>query len=333
MQKMDALVRRPTGYLDERRELDGYAAERRRTRAGAKARSTRESYQRKWKAFVRWCRSHHVCAYPASPLVVETYAIHIAANSPAVSTVKQAMSAIAHYHLRRSFPIPLADGKLKLSLQCIYRDLARPALKADPLMPEDARILMGHLKPGLIGARDAALICFGLASGMRADELSRLQVSWLRPQADAYVLHIPKSKADQYGRGRKNRICLGEHESTCPVRRLRTWLRDGDVKSGPVFRCCTKYGTVLTKPLSVRRIDEIVREHACRASAGHGSRLSGQRYSSHSLRRGCCTALDRVGKTLQEIQAHVGHRDIDSTAAYVHEREVETSTVTQGMGL
>ncbi|WP_066650431.1 tyrosine-type recombinase/integrase [Sphingomonas sp. CCH10-B3] len=83
------------------------------------------------------------------------------------------------------------------------------------------------------GLRDAALLSLGYDTGLRVAELVRVTVEHIKQAEDgsgAGTLFIPTSKTDQTGQGAHAWI------SAESMRRIATWLKVADIRSGAVFR-------------------------------------------------------------------------------------------------
>jgi integrase len=313
------------------------AEEKRRDYAQrSKADGTWRVYDGHWKRFVGWCTAGGVDAGPpAHPGAVADYIIHMGEQRLSAATMRVAVAAIGHRHRLAGAVTPLDHPQVREVLSGAIRIAAREQTgrgPAEPLLPDDLRKLITRLKPGLVGQRDLALLTFGLAGGFRREELCRLTFDNLRFEGNSIMVHLPWSKADQAGEGHTRRICRGEHIELCPVRNLELWLAASGLNEGWLFRPVFR-GHPSKRPLSPRRVDQIVREYTRLVLAGDPHALSGRKYSAHSLRSGLCTAAALAGKPEHEIREHVGHKSAATTARYIRGAKLRQSTVTQGIGL
>lgn len=296
----------------------------------SKAAGTWETYEKAWKRFETRVGT---AALPAAPETVADYAIEMADAGLSPAYIAVALAAIGNRHRLANLPAPTEHPQLREILKGIAR-AAEVAKEAEPLMPEQLRKLVTLLRPGVIGARDLALLTIGLAGGFRRSELSAMQVDWVRYDGEGYLIRLPRSKSDQEGEGHERRICPGDHFETCPVAALRAWLAAVGSKSGPVFRPFSPRHTAIARRLSERRIDEIVRGYVRLGREKFGDALfPGTRYSAHSLRAGCVTACAVHGKPEWQIREHVGHKSARTTARYIRAAKTRVSTVTKGIGL
>jgi hypothetical protein len=90
--------------------------------------------------------------------------------------------------------------------------------------------------PGLLGARDRALLLLGFAGAFRRAELTALDHEDLEFTAEGLVVVRRRFKADQEAQGRKIGIPYGSNPQTCPVRAVQAWLAASAITTGPIFR-------------------------------------------------------------------------------------------------
>lgn len=307
------------------------AEARREYAESAKAEGTWRVYQGHWERFEAFARAAGSSAGPpANPDVVADWIIELERQGKSANTLGVAVAAVVHRHKLAAEPSPLLHPQLAEVLAGARRRAGRRGSTrgpAAPLLPENLRSMVARLKGGLTGQRDLALLSFGLAGGFRREELGRIAVEDLRLEAHAVTVRLRWSKRDQEGKGHERRICEGDHLELCPVSNLKTWLGAAGITSGFLFRGVTRGGKVIDRPLSGRRIDQIIREYTRLAFP------NGQRFSAHSLRSGLCTAAALAGKSESEIREHVGHGSAATTARYIRRAGIIVSTTTKGIGL
>lgn len=301
-----------------------------------KSEGTWRVYNSAWERFEEWCElEESEPGPPTSPEVIADYAIVLCDAGKSQSTIRVALSAIAHKNRLAGVSSPLLHPQLAEVVAGIYRRCAKEQRgrgPSEPLLPEDMRKFVTRLKQGLIGTRDLALLTFGLAGGFRRSELVRLRIEDLSFEPQAVRVHLPWSKSDQEGDGHDRRICYGENSELCPVRNLQLWISASGIRSGPIFRTIINK-RVQDRGLSARRIDQIIREYARAVLQINPNALPGTKYSAHSLRSGLCTAAAIAGKPEWEIRDHVGHKSSASTGRYIRAAKRRQSTLTKGIGL
>jgi hypothetical protein len=106
---------------------------------------------------------------------------------------------------------------------------------------------------------------------------------------------LRRSKTDQNGAGRKIGIPYGANPETCPVRVLQSWIEQGSITSGPVFRSITRHGHLRQGRLSGIDVARVVKKLAHRAG------LDPAKYAGHSLRAGHATSAAIAGASERSI--------------------------------
>lgn len=142
--------------------------------------------------------------------------------------------------------------------------------------------------------RDQAIFEVALNRGLRASEVGKLMVG-----------HLHMEKRRLFVERLKNGNS-GEYPLTDPeVKALRAWLRKRGNHKGPLFPSRFK------KPISRSQLDRLMKRYG--AAAG----IPADKRHFHCLRHTCGTQLrSGAGADLKEIQDHLGHVSISSTAIY-----------------
>ncbi len=167
--------------------------------------------------------------------------------------------------------------------------------------------------PGLIGARDRALILLGFAGAFRRSELVGLDVEDCAFGKDGLTVTLRRSKTDQDGAGRKIGIPYGSNPETCPVRTVQAWLEEAGSDAGPLFRSINRHGQVRTGRLSGIDVARIVKKLAVRAG------LDPAKYAGHSLRAGHATSAAIAGASERSIMRQTGHRSVQMVRRYIRD--------------
>ena len=132
------------------------------------------------------------------------------------------------------------------------------------------------------------------------------------------VIHIPRSKGDQEGKGadvtlpRMRGTEPGVASETCPVRALERWLTRARIRRGPVFRAVTAHATIEGRltPDGVRKI--LLRRAAQAKLTVHPS----ERLSPHGLRAGLITEAYLAGAPDEQVMQHTRHADLSTMRGY-----------------
>lgn len=153
------------------------------------------------------------------------------------------------------------------------------------------------------GVRDRALIITLLNCVLRRSEAAAMNYEHIRAIGSHYVLDLPATKggADQFVK--LPSLVLSEIEN---VKRHYGW------SSGPIWRSLSNnsLGNRLS-PSSVYRIVNKAAEAAgIQAAVG-----------AHTLRHTGCTLAIEAGATVQQVQTHARHKNLETTMIYVHQRD------------
>lgn len=305
------------------------------------AQSTKRVYDRSWRVFVSWCATKGLDPLPAHPEAVAWYAIALVSGEAGrsrplkLTSVMTELAAITRAHVEAKLPPPTRDPYLRIILRGMRREHGVPVSQADPLLPRHLRSMVACIQPGLTGIRDLALLTFGWASALRRSELAGLSLAQLRfregPGGTECLVTLARSKGDQEGEGHTRIVHAGTQIDTCPVSALRTWLSAAAIRDGPVFRKVID-NRALDCSLHERSVDALVRQYV-ELSQARSVAIPEGRYSAHSLRAGCLTAMHLAGKSDLEIRDHAGHKSLSTTMRYVRLAKLLGSTATKGIGI
>jgi len=179
----------------------------------------------------------------------------------------------------------------------------------------------------LLGIRDKALLLIGFAGGFRRSELVALDVEDLEFCPEGLVINVRRSKTDQEGEGRKVGIPWGQHTITCPVKALQSWLHEGNITEGAIFRPLTRHKQILSSRLTAQSVAKVVKR--CAKSAGLDPNL----YSGHSLRAGLVTSAAMADVSENIIMRQTGHRSSETLRSYIREGDLFQKNVLPWLGL
>jgi len=168
------------------------------------------------------------------------------------------------------------------------------------LTAEQANQLMHAAKDSSM--RNHAMMATMLHCVLRRSEVASMDVDHIRLIGKYWILDLPSTKggADQY-------VKVPEHV----VELIEEHKEHYGIGTGPLWRSHSRRnpGGRLT-PTSIYRI---VRETALKAGLPE--------IGAHTLRHtGCTLAIDN-GASLQQVQTHARHKQIETTMVYVHQRD------------
>jgi site-specific recombinase XerD len=292
----------PSPLLDQAREF---------IRA-SKAENTLRGYQSDWREFCAWCEAHGVCPLPAD---AETIAAYIAecAGRLRVGSIQRRLNAIAEAHKAADLDSPTSAGMVKNTMKGIRRTLGTAPAQKSPTLTDDIRAMVDAADPGLIGARDRALILLGFAGAFRRSELVALDIEDCTFGKDGLTVTLRRSKTDQQAAGRKIGIPYGSNSETCPVRMVLAWIDAAGIGAGPVFRPISRHGHARAGRLSPIDVARVVKKLADRAG------LDAAKYAGHSLRAGHATSAAIAGASERSIMNQTGHRCVQIVRRYIRD--------------
>jgi len=144
--------------------------------------------------------------------------------------------------------------------------------------------------------RDLAIFEVAFHRGLRASEVGLLKVSALRLSAKR--LYIERLKG-----GNSGEYLLTDRE----IRALRRWVVIRGTAAGPLF--ISREGGRISRS----RLDQLMKNYGARAGLPESKR------HFHCLRHSAGTLLGEKAPA-EEVQDHLGHRDIRSTMRYLKVR-------------
>lgn len=254
--------------------------------AAEKSDNTRRAYKADWADFGAWCAGVDLIALPAEPATVARYLAQLADGGKKASTIQRRVAAIRAVHKAAGHEPPTNAEGVKATMRGIRRAKGSKPTRKAPATAELLHQVLGHLKPGLQGLRDRAVLLICFAAALRRSELVDLKVNNVQRRPRGIVLEIEGSKTDQEGRGEL--IPVPNGRELRPVSALDAWLEAAGITDGPLFREVDRHGRVGANAICDRTVARII-QRTCKA-AGLDPRLFG----GHSMRAGFVTsALDR----------------------------------------
>jgi site-specific recombinase XerD len=170
---------------------------------------------------------------------------------------------------------------------------------------------------GLIrGKRDHALLAILLGCGLRRSELVRLTIEDLQQREEHWAI------VDLVGKG--------GHVRTVPVpawvkAAIDLWTSAANIKTGRLFRCVNRTGSVWGQRITEKVVWCVVREFAAKANL--------ERLAPHDLRRTCARLCHEAGGELEQIQFLLGHESVQTTERYLGCKQRLREAVNDNIGL
>jgi Site-specific recombinase XerD len=188
--------------------------------------------------------------------------------------------------------------------------------KKDNLTEEQAiRLLESINVKSTQGKRDYAMIALMLSCGLRDIEVRRANVEDIRPLGDEVVLYVHGK-----GKSEKDDFVILPPEVEIAIRDY--WVERAELReNSPIFVSTSNRS--LDQRLSERTISKIVKTRFRNIG------LNSKRLTAHSLRHTAATLNMMNGGTLEETQAAMRHKNIQTTMIYLHHIEKSKNTSTK----
>ena len=193
--------------------------------------------------WIAWCAEENWPILPADAEHLVTYLRKLEADGLKPATLSRRVASIATAHKLLGLDgegLATRDKMVRDALIANRRRLGSAQRQAAPLRFGGAlgptpgftiTTLLAACSGDLQGVRDAALLSVGYDAGLRVSELTAALVTELHPEGDGTgLLHLPRSKTDQTGRGAWAWL------SADTMRRVHAWLQASGIEDGPLFR-------------------------------------------------------------------------------------------------
>ena len=271
--------------------------------------NTRRAYRTDMEHFTEWGGS-----LPSSP---ETIARYLAehARCLSVATLSRRLVSIGKAHTMAGYTNPASSDLVKLTMRGIRRTCGKPQDQVAPVLKEDLIAMVSHMGESMKDVRDRALLLIGFAGAFRRSELVSINYDNIEHVSRGVIIHLPRSKTDQEGQGRKIAIPYARG-ALCPVLALKAWLEKSGIVEEAVFRPVDRHGKIRKSRLSKEAVAIVIKERANIAG------LDSTRYSGHSLRAGLATSAAAVGVSSHKIRQQTGHTSDAMLSRYIRDGEL-----------
>ena len=236
---------------------------------------------------------------PASDSVIASYlAEH--ANNLSLATLVRRLAALSKAHSAKGLISPTQSELVKATMRGIKRSKGTAQTEARPLLRDDLFAILERTADDVKSVRDRALLLIGFAGAFRRSELARLNFEDIVQVRQGIIIHLRRSKTDQYGAGRKIGIPIGRGR-WCPVTSLREWMQRGEITEGAIFRRINRHGQIHRNRISGEAVSIVLKSRAAKAG------MDDTGYSGHSLRAGLATSAAMAGASQWKIRQQTGH--------------------------
>ena len=270
----------------------------------SKSANTLRAYQSDYKDFLLFCTKNGFQAMPTQPKILALYLTHLSINSK-YSTLKRRLASISILHKMKGHYIDSKHPIIMENLMGIKRTIGSNQKGKKPLLINDLKLLIKAIhesnEKDLRKLRDKALVLTGFSGGFRRSELVNIEYEDIEFVTEGVKIFVKRSKTDQSGEGMTKAIPYFENENFCPVKILKKWIQETELKYGKVFS------------ISDKSVALIIKKYANQAG------LDAQRYSGHSLRSGFATSTAESGAEERNIMAMTGHKSTEMVRRYIKE--------------
>ncbi len=258
------------------------------------SKNTAQAYGRDVAQFFAFCRQNNAEPQKSSPELLDAYVYDLKTKTLAPSSVFRKMESVKSY-----FKFLLAEGLIK---EDPSRFLLSPRLiKKIPLQmtPQEMERLLTFPPKTFCDWRTYAIVHLLYASGLRASELTRLQLENVNTK-EGWLL--------AFGKGRKQRF-VPIHKQACAVLEQYLSVRQahfaGKDAASEIF--VNKNGLPLSRVSVWKDIENLARK------AGLMRRIY-----PHLFRHTFASHLLKGGADLRSLQEMLGHESLATTQIYTH---------------
>lgn len=246
----------------------------------AQAENTKKTYGKQWNLFVEWCSRHGVTVEAETVVTPELLVLHLEdlyAAGHRLDTIKARIRAIAARHKVQAAgftkqgvpaaPSPTGDVLVTTILRGIRNTIAereqagdrsQSKRKAEAMWLEDLRAICDVIDTDTVaGKRNLAMLLVGWAGGFRRSELVGVKYEHVQPKDWGYLVtvHNTKTKKTVTKQIRREEGAC----KCCPVRALEDWIAAAGIASGPLFRSFEKGGTITSRALPDKFVEELIK--------------------------------------------------------------------------
>lgn len=292
-------------------ELDALLERAAALASEAKSPNTKRAYGRQWLRYARFCRDLGKDALPVDVEMVCRYLGARAFEGRKVSSILQALAAIAHQQRLHGYAWMGDDPRLRAVVAGIRRKLGTRPEQKRPIEDDLLRTVVGKIEgDDLLALRDRALLLVGWVGAFRRSELVAINVEDCDFGADGVTVLVRRSKTDQEASGLEKAIPFADDERFCPVRALDAWLRAAELSKGAVF---VRLGRDVVKGsrLSDQSVAKVIKKRLRSAGVDPSS------FSGHSLRSGFVTTAAKHDRPLDAIMRQTGHVSERTVMTYI----------------
>jgi site-specific recombinase XerD len=270
----------------------------------SKSNNTLRAYKSDYNDFALFCSKNNFQSMPTMPKIMALYLTHLSKTSK-YSTLKRRLASIGILHKMKGHYIDTKDPIILENLMGIKRTIGSNQKGKKPLLINNLKSLIKAIdqsnEKGLKKIRDKALLLIGFSGGFRRSELVDIENEDVEFVKEGVKIFVKRSKTDQSGEGMIKAIPYFDNQNYCPVKALKNWIEESDVRNGKIFN------------ISDKSVALIIKKYANYAG------LDSHRYAGHSLRSGFATSAAESGAEERSIMNMTGHKSTEMVRRYIKE--------------
>jgi len=314
------------------------------------AANTERAYTSDLKSYVTFCEQHGFVAVPADVDTLTEYVAYLASEKPvsdtlgsggkkkrkgqqpltrphSLATIKRHLAAIRKAHQLAGHRLPATLDALNIVMEGIARTLGKRQEQAQAFTVEELKQAIRRIDlETSAGLRDRALLLLGFAGAFRRSELVDLNIEQLEFTERALLVHLAKSKTNQYGVVEDKAIFYAPNADYCPVRCLRAWLNLLGRTTGPLFVKIPRATPGQMAAPSDKRLSDISINKLVQKRLGPA-------YSAHSLRVSFVTTAVLNGQSHKAIKNQTKQKTDAMIERYTQLNHVVSYNAAQALGL
>ena len=272
----------------------------------SKANNTLRAYKADFKDFALFCQQNGLKSMPSGPKIITLYLTHLS-KSLKYSTLKRRLASISVIHRLNGHYLDTKHPLITENLLGIKRVKGTYQKAKKPILINDLKLIINAInqdKKSKNNQKNKALILVGFAGGFRRSELVSLEYEDIEFVEEGVKIFVKRSKTDQSGEGMTKGIPYFTNSEFCPVKTLKKWIAERNIKSGRIF------------DMSDKNVSLIIKKYVELAG------LDPNKYSGHSLRSGFATSTAELGAEERSIMAMTGHKTTQMVRRYIKEANI-----------
>ena len=291
------------------------------------AENTKRGYAADLRSFQDYCEFTQVTNLPADVTTVAGYVSQLADRGLKLATIRRHVAAIAKLHQLAGQPSPTGHEALHVVLDGIARVVGKRQRQAPAFTVAELKQAIQALDLTTpTGLRDRAVLLLGFAGAFRRSELVALNVEDIELTRQALLIHMRRSKTNQYGQEEDKAVFYAPLADYCPVRSVQDWIECLGRTTGPLFTRMSRGNKDRpAQPGQARLTDQSVNDLV--------QRHLGPAYSAHSLRASFVTIAVEAGQSNKAIKNQTKQKTDAMIERYARLDDVKRFNAAQYLGL